>query len=527
MNKTPIALLISLALIQGCSNTIGDPLKENQDKQEDLSQYLKDEFTHEMSQYSYSDDYYVLGGAFVTKKEAPLPPVFDMTANIGQLDDVPLEIILEKLNIRYQKFGVVATIANDADEFLKNKTQSQKTTDSAPSDDSTGTSPIIPIQQISASQIVEKNTSRYNYSMSINLKNTSLRNMLDLIAANTGLWWQYRNGKVTFHYLTEKSIALDIGDQSYQLTTSNDGQASYSLTTSSDSESPLQGIEKQIAQYLTKDGSVALNKYDRSITVKDTPDSVERIETFVKDFNYRSMTPYSIKAEVYEVIWEKTDNKEIDWEIAFTESALKLTGLAPPVVSDGTSGGLSATRVGGKFDGSKLMANFINKNSSIYSKIKNTVKTKNSIPAQLISSEDRAIVAGRSVTIDSNGFSQETIDTKILNEGFNIISRPRLTSTGLIDMEVIVNTSTIKDIKTFGTDKDQLQLEEMKRHSTMGTLPLRSGETAIINAYERDLSSGDIAALTEDFPWWTGGGNNKRRYKASLIVLVTPTILER
>ncbi|MBF4438370.1 hypothetical protein ERJ77_28560 [Vibrio anguillarum] len=67
----------------------------------------------------------------------------------------------------------------------------------------------------------------------------------------------------------------------------------------------------------------------------------------------------------------------------------------------------------------------------------------------------------------------------------------------------------------------------MKRHSTMGTLPLRSGETAIINAYERDLSSGDIAALTEDFPWWTGGGNNKRRYKASLIVLVTPTILER
>ena len=90
-----------------------------------------------------------------------------------------------------------------------------------------------------------------------------------------------------------------------------------------------------------------------------------------------------------------------------------------------------------------------------------------------------------------------------------------------------MNTKAITDVKTFGTDDDMVQLEETGQHGTISGIPIRSGESVILNAYEKDLSSADIASLHERLPWWTGGGKGSKRYAAAMIVMVRADIMER
>ncbi|WP_390240790.1 hypothetical protein [Vibrio sp. R78045] len=539
MKISKLSIAILSALVVGCSsNDNQSELKEIDQlkiEQERLREMVNQQFELDRSHMDESDDIYVLGSPFEIKEDVAVPPIFDMPVSIGNLEKEPLDSVLEKINRKFQQFGVIVAVERDAHEYLIQQAsigdESDEESDSGSADDIAG---ILPIQNIDSEAIAEKDTGKYGAELSLNFKDTTLRNMLDLISASTGLWWGYEEGRITLNYFVKETFQIDVSEASYAIASSqasqsnsDTGSADFSLSTSSEQSNPLTQLENQLGQYLSVDGSIALNRFDRTVTIKDTPSNVKRAKYFIEDFNYRALTPYNIKTDIYEIIYEVNDEKNIDWTIAFEDANWAVDALVPKVVSESGLGGLTAKKIGGKFDGSTAMLKFLNENSSVFSRITNTVKTKNNIPTQLVSSNNQAIVAGREVTIDSNGFSQESTTTKLINEGFNLSSRPRLTSTGSIDMELILNTKAINNISAFGDEENMVQLEETGQHGTITGIPIRSGETVVLNAYERDLSSAQITSLAEQMPWWTGGGNTKKRYKAALIVMVRADIMGR
>ncbi len=534
--KKKLAVAISLTMIAACSN---EPSKEQVEleklrmEQARLQQMVEQQFDLDRSYMSESDDIYVIGKAFDIKEEQPLPPIFDIKTDIGSLENSPLERVIDTINRKFQKYGVVIAVERDAENYLANKQKDETGEEETSSaDDVTGG--VLPIMKIDSSALIPSTKSKYGTFLTMNFKDSSLRQMLDLISASTGLWWAYEDGRVTLNYFQKETFPIDVTDSAYKIASSQSSQASsdtgsadFSLSTSSEETQPLTEIETQLQQYLSIDGSLALNRFDRTVTIKDTPSNIKRAKAFIDDFNYRALTPYNLKADVYEVIYEKNTNNRLDWTVAFESANWGLKALAPKVISETGMGELTANKIGGKFDGTKAFINFLDKNASVYSRITNTVKTKNNIPTQLVSANNQAIVSGREITIDSNGFAQSNTNTKIINAGFNISMRPRLTSTGSIDLELIMNTKAITDVKTFGTDDDMVQLEETGQHGTISGIPIRSGESVILNAYEKDLSSADIASLHERLPWWTGGGKGSKRYAAAMIVMVRADIMER
>ncbi len=536
--KHYLAIAISCALISGCSNTDEmEEIDEIKDMHAQLQEMVGKQFELSNTHYRESDDIYVLGQAFETKEEQPLPPIFDVELDFAQFDKIPLDEVLSKINQYYQQYGIIISVESDADFHLRNVESKGSSSSSSTlnlAQDSTATS-ILPIQQLNTTALSSSSHEGfYPHKLTLNFTHSSLRQMMDLITASTGLWWKYENGRITLNYFIEDTFPLDVSNYSYEITStqnsnteSDNATSGFNINTASEKAEPLTQLEEQLKKYLSRSGSLALNKFDRTVTVKDTPNNVRRVERFIDDLNYTALTPYSIQADVYEIIWEVNDEKQVSWTAAFESASFALNALSPTVISDSGLGSITATKIGGDFDGSNIIGKFLNENASVYSRITNTIKTKNNIPTQLISSQDRAIVSGREVTIDSNGFSQQSVNTKLINEGFNITTRPRLTSDGKVDMEVIVNTKSIGDIKTFGSEEDMVQLEETKQHGTISGIPIRSGETVVLNAYERDLNRADLASLAKSLPWWTGGGKSNKRYKSSLIVMVKPVIMER
>lgn len=535
---THIAALVASVTLFGCagSNDTQTIQQEIEWEQDSLSQRMNKYANtnvddKQKAPYSYHDTFDVLGNAVKVQEHKALPAVFNLKTSIASEDKQALEEILEKLNHNYQSYGVVITVSADAANYLTKRNTNQIATESNGTDDSTGSGleSLLPIQSIDKQSIDVTESSKYNYSMKLNVRNTSLRNILDLIAANTDLYWRYENGRVTLYRQTEKTIMLDMTDQSFAIASGQSEGSGYSVSTKTDETNALTQAEQQIKAFLSEDGQVVLNTFDRSVTIKDTPTVIANVEDFLKKMNYRANTSYTISTEVYEVISEITDDKNIDWALAFETGEGILNLAAPAFIANANAGSIGMTVVNdsSRFNGSSAIAKFINRNASLSSVIKNTAKTKNNIPTPLVTTETRAIVTGRSVTIDSNGFSQQSTETKLIDEGFTISSRPRLLSNGKVDLEVIVNTKQIKNVETFGTEEEMVQLEEDRSNRTIGTVSLRSGETSLLNAYERELSSADVTALAKEFPWWAGGGKSNRRFKANVLIFVQPVVMAR
>ena len=319
-------------------------------------------------------------------------------------------------------------------------------------------------------------------------------------------------------------------DRSFSQTASSDGEdnsSGSSFTASDGGSNALDDINAQVELMLTDTGQAMVNKYDHTLTVTDTPTSLKKVRKFVKNYNYRSTTNYSIVIDVFEIISEITDVKGVDWGAVFQSTGSGNIGFnTPSFVSDATKGGLDSALIFGNWNVTAV-TEFLNKNASMFSHIQKFGKTRNNFPSIMASIEDRGIVSGRSVTIDSNGFSQESIETKIIDEGFSITATPRLTSMGRIDMDVTLNSKVITDVSTFGSEDEEVQLEKNRKVNDMFNVVMRDGTSAVISGYERYLTSADVQSLAEEYPWWTGGQNNKRRYKANLMIVVHPTILER
>ncbi len=535
MMKSKISIALCSVVIAGCAQDQSSDRAELDKiklQQEQLQQLVKQQFDLNTSNISESDGIYVLGDSFDIKAEKALPPVFDVVTDIGSLDNLPLEDVIAKINQKFQRYGVVVALERDAEHYLLNKEADVTTTSSQQQDDVTGT--ILPIMAIDQQALTPKDKSKYGTFLTMNFKESSLRQILDLLTASTGLWWAYEEGRVTLNYFQQETFQIDASDAAYKVASSQSGQASsdstasgFSLSTSSEESKPLDQVENQLKQYLSVDGALSLNRFDRTVTIKDTPSSIKRAKAFIDDFNYRALTPYNLKADVYEIIYENNSKRRLDWKVAFDSASWGLQALSPTVVSDTGLSGITATKLSGKLDGSSAFIDFLDKNASVYSRITNTVKTKNNIPTQIVSAKDRSIVSGREVTIDSNGFAQSNTNTKLINSGFNLSMRPRLTSSGRIDVELIMNTKAISDVKAYGTEEDLVQLEETDQHGTISGIPVRSGESIILNAYEKDLTSAEVASLDERLPWWTGGGKQNKRYTAAMIVMVRADIMER
>ncbi|MDN3661081.1 hypothetical protein [Vibrio agarivorans] len=532
--KKPLALLIPLVLA-ACSTDHIASNQEHETKYSQMSSQIDREFTYNTDRlrdmpFEYSEGFYVLGGSFEMVERQSLPAIFDTPSSFNRVDEMTIDSVIDMLNKRYQPYGLVINLDNEARSYIADALGEEQSSGEAmtSSDDSTG---IIPIATIDTTSLTSS-TQKRGYKLNFNLQNASLRQALDLITANTNTWWKYEDGRATIFRFNKETFQLDTGDRSFQATfTQNsssgtdDNTVGAGLSSEGEDAKPLQQIEDQIKLLLSEDGEVYVNRFDKTATIKDTPPSLKVIRDFLENHNMRATTSYGITAHVFEIVTEVNDERGIDWEAAFQTGSSNLSLTSPNFVPSPNSGGLDLSLTMGNWDISSVFST-LNNNASIYSYIKQSAKTKNNIPTIVSSIDDRGIVAGRSVTVNSEGFAQESIETKLIDEGFAVSTRPRLTSKGLIDLEVIVNTKVIKDVTSFGNADNEVQLEENRRQNTMGFVVMRDGQHTIVNAYERLLTAADVSQLAEQFPWWAGGNQTKRRYKSNLIVVVQPTILE-
>lgn len=485
--------------------------------------------------YYETSEIHVLGESFDVVKEDPLPPVFDAITTFKQVDKQPLETIFEKLNNRYQKYNLVMVLSDDAEQHLINNYKQENIQEKdTKSNTSEKTDPFSILSSRKSTQqevsfdIFDTDKSRLNFKMTLAETRTSLRNILNLIASNTGLYWRYIEGHVEFYRNMEETYVIDAATQNYTSSTSqqnasngDSGSTNYQVEVSQETRNALESMFAQVKAQLSSGGHAVLDTFSSTITVVDTPIKHRQIKEYIDQYNAKALTTFALKVDVYEIITDVTDNKMWSFAAMFKNANLLASIKSPASVIE-NAGQVEARVTDGKFSGSKVVMDMLNRTGNIFSQINQTGNTRNNVPVLISSAFDRTIAQGQKTTTNDGVSETETI-FKTLQEGFSINAKPSVSSDGRINMEVTLNVRTLQNLKTVVTETEQYQLDDMKSESTVAAAVMRDGETFMLNGYERTLTSSEVERMVDGVPWWVLGGANKgRTYKTALLVFVTP-----
>ncbi len=548
LKKTTIALSVA-SLLAGCSmmnpnhtsNNLGKIIEDYK-----MLQKLREEsfaLSGGQNDYMSSDEIYVIGDSFEVTASQALPPVFTITAGYGSPDPKTISEHVSTLNQALQRYAVVITITDDANNYANNYAVSQDDVDiggSEPDD----TKFKSPFEAIKAQQLLMQGksaapvnnytapvfSSRNDFLIKLQPQKTTLESVLNILTANAGLSWRFTAGVVEIYRNEEKTYSIDAPAQTYaaqyqqQSSRSSEGSSNSSgASVSSNASNALESVFRQIESLKSSTGQIILDEFASTVTVVDTPSRQRIIKAFIDKYNKASGQTFAVRTDLYEIVMDVTDDKTLSLMALFEEDNILSTIASPVNVAAGAVNiGVEIPETVKKWGGSKVLLDAIARDSNVASHIVKTSRTRNNVPVLLASNEERTIVQGSETTVQ-DGISQTDLKFKTINTGFNFNIKPSLASDGRINIDVTTNTRTLKDLTTVTTESTESQLDDIKGESTVVNTVVTNAQPIVVTGYERILTEGEASSILADLPWWVGGSKRGRTFKSTLLIVITPT----
>ncbi|MDK2124406.1 secretin N-terminal domain-containing protein, partial [Parachitinimonas caeni] len=164
----------------------------------------------------------------------------------------------------------------------------------------------------------------------------SLRGLLDKIAAQASISWEYRDGLVQFYRLQSRTFTLLLppgeGDatvnvsKSATATSSGSGSGSNSGSASSSSDNKVSStaklqfwsnIERTLKAMLTAAGKAEISQTTGTVSVTDTRDAVERIAEYIERENAALTRQVQVDVKVLSVQTSDNGDLGLDWTAVY------------------------------------------------------------------------------------------------------------------------------------------------------------------------------------------------------------------
>ncbi len=303
----------------------------------------------------------------------------------------------------------------------------------------------------------------------------TLRGLLNTLTGTSGTHWDYRDGTVQIARLRTRTFQIKAmpGTSSYSATVGKKADAkaenksgvggggdqgmklNFGAETRIAMDSELNYWDELVAavtRMLSPAGSVTPSTATNSLTVTDIAAVVDRVAAYVDAENAVLARQVRLRVQVYSVQLTEESRAGVDWKLAFRASGGQFAVAGPSsdsVTSIGQAGGTVTT---GRFNDSKLFLQALSKQGRSANVIDTTVVTLNNQPAPVAVTENEGYVAKVEISQGSLGSgSLSTATQAMLTTGFVMNLLPTLLDNRSVMLQVQVDMSQKKDLKTFST----------------------------------------------------------------------------
>lgn len=376
--------------------------------------------------------------------------------------------------------------------------------------------------------------------------NGKLAGLLDVLAARFSMYWEPEEDGVRFFYTKSRTFRLSAlpGNSSMTSTvgtqstggggTSGGSSGNNSSSTSAQMKSGISfdglsvwtAIEDGIKAMLTPAGRVVVTPATGTITVTDTPPSLERVASFVHEQNAALTRQVVMNVRVLSVELNDSDSYGVNWNAIYQN-----VGRGLGVALNSVSGlpGVSSTlafnviNTNSMWDGTQAMLEALSKQGRVSQITSASIVTINNQPAPIQVGRQRSYLASSTTTIGTGGAGNTTtLVPGVVTTGFSMSVLPHILDNGRMMLQYAGDISSLVDINTVSSNGSSIQTPEIDTRNFLQRVMMNNGETLVLTGFEQFGASGSKQGIGNANNIALGGSAKTSNNKTILVVLIQP-----
>ena len=385
--------------------------------------------------------------------------------------------------------------------------------------------------------------------------NGNFKGLLDAVAARFGVYWKYANGAIQFYHTDSRTFQINAipGDSSFSAAVSSGASSggggsagsgsgagssagggsskgvssNNSQNTAVTSQLSVYGsIEKTILAMLSAYGKVVASPATGTITVVDTPDSLDKIASFVEAENKSLSRQVSINVTVLAVTLEDADNYGIRWDLVY-QGLRNRYGISNSVArGNGStfSAGILST-ANSKFAGSELMIQALSEQGKVRRETTASVVTLNNQPVPVQVAKQSSYLQSSQTTLTAQVGATTTLTPGTITSGFNMSILPHVLNNGTIMLQFTTDISSLRGFRTVTSNNSSIETPEVDTRNFLQRVSMKPNETLVISGFEQTTDNLEQSGVGTPKNMLLGGTYKGASNKEIIVILITPSTM--
>lgn len=296
-----------------------------------------------------------------------------------------------------------------------------------------------------------------------------------------------------------------------------------------------------LEQLISEEGRFAISQSAGTVTVRDRPDRLETIRSYIQQTADALARQVDIDVTVYRVVINDTDSRAVNWNVAFRNMLgeylinADTTAGRPDVIT----GGLSSLVISVPEENAAGQLNRWGNSSAILDTLSSmgrasvvtstSIQTANNQPAPMKIVRRHAYLESVAQNMTGSGTdltsTGPTLTPGVVETGLNIFALPHVMDDGKrMLLKMMVSLSSLESMDSYGNDQAMIQLPQIASREFERQVWLNSGETLVLAGFEQTDSAEDTASPI-DRRWWALGGNSRaHKGREFVVIAIHPTV---
>lgn len=372
----------------------------------------------------------------------------------------------------------------------------------------------------------------------------TLKGLLDTAAARFGVFWKYANGTIHFYYTDSRTFQINAipGDSALSATVASGSTAGAQGTTGAQNNissnnnqntavrsqlSVFSSIEKSISAMLSPYGKVVASPATGTMTVVDTPETLDRVGQFVEAENRSLSRQVMINVTVLAVNVSDGDSLGINWNAVYGDLQNRF-GIQNTVAAETNSNSFSAgilNTAGSRWSGTSLVINALSSQGQVRRETTASVVTLNNQPVPVQVAKQTSYLRSSQTTITANVGTTTTLDPGTVTSGFNMTILPHVLNNGTVMLQFSTDMSSLRRIRTVSSNTSSIETPELDTRNFLQRVAMKSNETLIISGFEQTDDNLERQGTISPANFLFGGGHRARSDKEVIVILITPVTM--
>jgi type IVB pilus formation R64 PilN family outer membrane protein len=282
------------------------------------------------------------------------------------------------------------------------------------------------------------------------------------------------------------------------------------------------GIENAVKVMLSPHGKVLAAPATGTITVVDTPDTLDRIGAYLDNANQALSRQVVMNVTVLSVSLDQGDEYGINWNLVYSSLKNKY-GLSNSFANSLNAASLSAGIVGNsRFNGSTVITKALAEQGKVRRQTTASVVTLNNQPVPVQVARQTSYLQSSQTSIVAQVGTTTTLIPGVVTAGFNMSILPHVLTNGTVMLQFSIDISTLRGIRVIESNGSRIESPEMDTRNFLQRVSMKSGETLVIGGFEQTDENVDRQGVGKPGMYLLGGGVKARSNKEVIVVLITP-----